>query len=253
MTTKLQRYKVWDRGTRLFHWINAVTVLTLMFLGILILNAKAFGIAGEGKVLLKSVHAWVGYAFAINLLWRFVWAFIGNHYARWKQFLPLGKGFVTDLKSYRNTLFQGERKQYLGHNPLGRIVITLFFILLLSQAITGLVVAGTDLYLPPFGQYFAEWVTGGDAARLAVLEPGDKTAVIDELYKEMRAFREPFIEIHEIGFFILCALVVLHIAGVVFTELKEKNGIVSAMITGEKVIDGEAEDKPADTQTGASG
>lgn len=246
MMTKLQRYKVWDRGTRIFHWVNALAMLILIFLGLIILNAKSFGIAGEGKVLLKSIHAYVGFVFIINLLWRFIWAFIGNHYARWKQLLPMGPGYFSALKNYSRALLRGERKQYLGHNPLGRIIIALFFIVLLSQAITGLVVAGTDLYLPPFGDYFAHWVTGGDSARLAALVPGDKTTVVEPLYQEMRAFRKPFIELHIYGFYVLCGLIVIHLAGVVVTELKEKNHIVSAMITGEKIIDGEAEDAPAE-------
>lgn len=242
MTSNLQRYKVWDKGTRVFHWVNAITVLTLIFLGTLILNADAFGIEGEGKVLLKTVHAYVGFLFCLNLVWRLIWAFTGNQYARWAQLLPFGKGYVQSLKDYVASLRSGNPQHYLGHNPLGRLIIGVFFLVFISQMVTGLVVAGTDLYLPPFGSYFAEWVTGGDADRLAALVPGDKSAVVPELYKEMRGFREPFISLHEFGFFIICALVVIHLAGVVFTENKEKNGIVSAMITGEKVIDGKAAD-----------
>lgn len=243
MTTQLQRYKVWDCGTRLFHWINALTVIIMIFLGILILNTDAFGIEGNGKVLLKTVHAYVGYVFVLNLLWRFVWAFTGNHYARWKQILAFGPGYLKSLKEYTSALVRGNREQYLGHNPLGRLIVTLFFVVLLTQAATGLVVAGTDLYLPPFGDHFAQWVTGGDSARLAALVPGDKSAVVESLYEEMRVFREPFITLHESGFFVICALVVLHLAGVVFTEIKEKNSIVSAMITGDKVLHGKARDQ----------
>lgn len=242
MTAKLQRYKVWDLGTRTFHWVNAITVLIMIFLGILILNTDAFGIEGQGKVLLKTVHAYVGYVFVLNLLWRFIWAFTGNHYARWRQLLAIGPGYLQSLKEYIHALRQGNARPWLGHNPLGRLAVTLFFIVLLAQAITGLVIAGTDLYLPPFGDYFANWVTGSDSARLAALVPGDKSMVIDSLYKEMRAFREPFVSLHEFGFFVICFLVVIHLVGVTFTEVKEKNSIVSAMITGEKVIEGTPED-----------
>jgi len=63
-------------------------------------------------------------------------------------------------------------------------------------------------------------------------------------YADMRAFRAPFIEIHEINFFILLVVAVLHIGAVVVTELKERNGLVSAMITGRKVFD----DKPVDDE-----
>ncbi len=243
MTTKLQHHKVWDRTTRIFHWINAVSVLSLVVIGILILNTKTFGITGDAKILLKTIHVYFGYVFTLNLAWRLIWAFIGSHYARWHQILPIGKNYLQSLKSYLSGLRSGARQQYLGHNPAGRLIICLFFLLLSTQAITGLVLAGTDLYLPPFGNHIAEWVTEGDTNRLEELKPGDKTFVVDTAYKEMRSFRKPFIEIHEIGFYLLLILILIHIIGVIVTELKEKNGLVSAMITGEKVLDDDPQDK----------
>ncbi len=243
MTASLQRHKVWDRTTRLFHWINAASVLSLIVIGILILNTKSFGITDDAKILLKTIHVYFGYVFAINLVWRLIWAFIGSYYARWQQILPMGKNYIHSLKSYICSLRSGDRQQYLGHNPAGRLIICLFFLLLSTQAITGLVLAGTDLYFPPFGNQIAEWVTEGDETRLKELKPGDKTYVVDTAYKEMRSFREPFIEIHEIGFYTLLILVLIHIIGVIVTELKERNGLVSAMITGEKVLDDEPQDK----------
>lgn len=149
MTTKIQRHKVWDKTTRIFHWLNAATVLSLITVGILILNADLFGIEGAAKVLLKEIHAYIGYVFVINLIWRLIWAFIGNHYARWRQILPSGHDYLKSLKRYIANLRSGIRQQYLGHNPIARLIISLFFLLLSLQATTGLIIAGTDLYYPP--------------------------------------------------------------------------------------------------------
>jgi Ni/Fe-hydrogenase 1 B-type cytochrome subunit len=237
MTTKLQRYKVWDLTTRVFHWVNAASVLSLIIVGLVILNAKLFGIEGEAKVLLKMVHASIGYVFVINLLWRIFWAFVGNYHARWGQILPTGKNYLHSLKTYTANFFSGIRQQYLGHNPVARLIISLFFILLSMQAITGLVIAGTDLYYPPFGDYFAEWVTDGDPERLKQLKPGDKSQLVESAYTEMRAFRKPFITLHVVGFYILSVLILIHVIGVIVTEVRERNGLISAMITGEKVLD----------------
>lgn len=60
-------YKVWDRTTRWFHWINVLGVLGLAVLGLAILNEKIFGASAEGKVVLKTLHTYVGYVFAANL------------------------------------------------------------------------------------------------------------------------------------------------------------------------------------------
>ncbi len=243
MTTPLQRHKVWDRSTRIFHWLNALSVLSLIIVGTLIMNTKPLGIEGDAKILLKTIHVYIGYVFFFNLVWRLIWAFTGSYYSRWRQILPCGKDYIQSLKTYLGQLRSGKPQPYLGHNPAGKLVVTLFFLLLTSQAITGLVLAGTDLYMPPFGNYFSQWVTEGDTARIKELKPGDKTQVVESAYKEMRSFRGPFIETHEIGFFILLFLVLLHIVGVVVTELKERNGLISAMITGDKVLDDEPLDK----------
>jgi len=243
MTTKLQRHKVWDRTTRVFHWVNAASVLSLIFVGLLIFNAKLFGIEGEAKILLKVIHVSIGYVFVLNLLWRIIWAFVGSHYARWRQILPTGNNYLYSFRTYTANFFSGIRQQYLGHNPVARLIISLFFILLSMQAITGLVIAGTDLYYPPFGGYFAEWVTDSDSERLKQLRPGDKSQVVGSDYAEMRSFRKPFITVHVYNFYILSVLILIHIIGVIVTEIREKNGIISAMISGEKVLDDVPQDE----------
>lgn len=51
-----------------------------------------------------------------------------------------------------------------------------------------------------------------------------------------RAFRAPFIAVQYYGFFVLLALVVIHTLAVVVTELREGANLLSAMITGRKVL-----------------
>lgn len=55
-------------------------------------------------------------------------------------------------------------------------------------------------------------------------------------FAEMRQFGKPFITAHVCGFHVLLVAIVLHIAGVIAAEAREKNGLVSAMFTGSKVI-----------------
>jgi Ni/Fe-hydrogenase 1 B-type cytochrome subunit len=230
-------HALWDAPTRWFHWINFLAVIGLMGLGLVILNDKALGISNEGKVLLKTLHVWVGYVLALNLAWRIVWAFIGNRYARWRALLPLGEGYFSDLRAYVSSLFTGSPRQYLGHNPLGRIAITLLLLLLVLQAITGLVLAGTDIFYPPFGHWIAQWIAapGVDPSTLV---PYAKEMTDESAYEAMRAFREPFVTLHEFGFYGLFVMVFLHITGVVIAELREGGGLVSTMFTGKKIITG---------------
>ncbi len=240
----LRSYHVWDRSVRVFHWINVICIIGLICLGLIILYSKSFGVSDEGKILLKTLHAYFGYVFVLNLVWRLVWGFIGNRFSRWRSILPFRKGYINSSKSYVKGLAENNSPAYAGHNPIARLMVSLLFALMITQASTGLILAGTDLYLPPFGHEIAEWVTGSgeDHDKLADLQPGSKAGVDAEGYREMREFRKPFITTHVYVFYILVIGILLHIIGVIVTELKENNGLVSAMFTGKKVF----KNKPID-------
>ena len=239
---QLTSYKVWDKTVRIFHWLNVVCVLALIGLGTVILNSKALGVSNDGKILLKTVHVYIGYVFALNLSWRIVWGFIGGHYARWRQMLPFGKSYNAQLKVY---LDKTNKAGFLGHNPIGRLMVALLFLLLSIQSITGLVLAGTDVYMPPFGNTIKEWVAVDEQA-IAQVKPYSKEGIDPKAYEEMRDFRKAFITTHYYVFYILLIAIVLHLFGVLITELREQNGIVSAMFTGKKVFI----DKPHDLKEG---
>jgi Ni/Fe-hydrogenase 1 B-type cytochrome subunit len=230
-----REYIAWDAPTRLFHWINALAVLGLIATGVAILTGGQLGFSPDGKITLKSVHVLFGYVMAINLLWRFIWAFFGNRYARWRAILPGGQGFPTALRAYVTSFLTGEPEQYVGHNPLARIGVTLLLLLLLIQMLTGLVLAGTDLYWPPLGGFIADWIAapGVDPGTLV---PGSKELTDATAYQSMRGFRGPIVETHEISFYLIAIAVVLHLIAVVVTEIHEGGSITSAMFTGRKIL-----------------
>lgn len=231
----LQSYSVWDGPTRWFHWINFVCVLGLAVLGTAILYGKELGVTNDGKILLKTVHVWFGFVFAANLGWRVLWGFFGNRQAKWSAILPFRSGYGAALKTYLSGLIRRDGRPYLGHNPVARLMISLFLLLLFVQAVTGLVLAGTDIYYPPFGHWFAAWVAapGVDPSTLV---PYDKTGIDAASWDAMRAFRSPFVTVHYWKFYALLFLIVIHIIGVVVTELREGGGLISAMFTGRKVF-----------------
>ena len=233
--TQLKAYPVWDASVRWFHWLNVLCMLGLIALGVAILNDKALGVSNDGKVLLKTVHVWIGYVFALNLLWRLVWAFVGGVHSRWRAILPGGRGYLSETSSYLSDVRAGRPRQYLGHNPLGRIAVTLLLLLLLTQATTGLILAGTDLFYPPFGSQIASWVAapGVDPATLVPYAP---TMYDKDAYAAMRSFREPIVAVHYYGFYVLVAMALIHIVAVVATELREGGSLVSAMFTGKKIL-----------------
>jgi len=203
----LRTYPVWDASVRWFHWINVLCVLVLTAVGVALLNDKALGFSRDGKVLLTTVHVWVGYVFALNLCWRLVWAFVGGTHARWREILPFHRGYFAALRRYVAALRAGKHPQYLGHNPLGRIAVSLLLLLLAVEAVTGIVLAN-DLV---------------DSSAGALL-----------------------VRIHEYAFYGLLLTGVLHIAAVVITEVRGGGNLVSAMFTGKKILRAPMSDQKKD-------
>lgn len=114
------------------------------------------------------------------------------------------------------------------------------------MVVTGLMLAGTDLFYPPIGRWIASWVAapGVDPATLVpyASEMYDKAA-----YAAMREeFRSPVVRIHYYGFYTLLGLVLIHIVAVAISELYEGGNLVSAMFSGKKVLS----EPPADQQRG---
>lgn len=241
--SELKSYRVWDAPTRWFHWINAVCILALVVGGLLILNAGALGVSTDGKIMLKRIHTWIGYVFVINLLWRIVWAFFGNRHARWRAFLPWGRAYGTALRAHLSSLIAGRHPEtYIGHNPLTRLSVTTMLVLSIILAVTGVLLAGTDLFMPPIGRWIAQRVAapGVDPGSLVPYQPEmiDKAA-----FDQMRAFRKPFAVTHFYSFYLLLAIAVLHMAGAVVAEIREGGSAISATFTGVKILSRRPVDK----------
>ena len=244
---ELKSYAVWDVSTRWFHWINALCVIALTTLGLMILNAGGLGVTNAGKAALKTIHVFIGYAFVLNLAWRIAWAFLGNRYARWSAMLPGGKGYVHALRSYVAAFLAGHPEQYVGHNPAGRLGVAVLLLLIVIQATTGLILAGTDLFYPPVGNWIAEWVAAPGVAPTS-LAPYAPEMYDAAAYAEMRALRKPVALVHLYSFYLLSVVVVMHVAAVIVTEVREGGSIITAMFTGRKIISGRPVDDGPRTQ-----
>ncbi|MEI6894629.1 MAG: cytochrome b/b6 domain-containing protein [Colwellia sp.] len=231
MNIERKQVFVWSCKIRLFHWVNVIAILLLIVIGVIILNSKVFGVATEGKVLLKTIHVIVGYIFATNLLFRLIIGFIGKSYERWDKTLPFNKGFKREFLEFK----QNKHAAYKGHNPAGKLMVFALFFFMFVQAVSGLVIAGTDIYYPPFGNYFAQSIAI-DKDNIKDIKPYSKVNVDEKAYQAMREIRKPFIKVHIYAFYGLIFLIPLHIAGVIMAERRERSALVSAMLSGYKYL-----------------
>ncbi|MEI2624699.1 MAG: Ni/Fe-hydrogenase, b-type cytochrome subunit [Giesbergeria sp.] len=117
---------VYEAPVRIWHWINASAILVLCITGYLI-GSPLSSVSGEASDhfqmgYIRFAHFAAGYVFAVGLIGRVYWAFVGNHHAREMVTLP-----VLRLAYWREVwamlswyLFLRPRpNQYVGHNPHG--------------------------------------------------------------------------------------------------------------------------------------
>ncbi len=235
MSASYKSYTTWSTSVRWFHWINVLSVIALIFVGLMMLYKKELGISSlEAKISLKELHVIIAYFFAVNLLVRLVFAFIGPASARFSAFIP-AKGFMQSLQSYRASLKAGKPQQFIGHNPLGKLAVTALFSLLIILAMSGLIRAGTDIYYPPFGSAVASYIAA-DGVDPASLIPYQKEGVNAEKMASLKAFKSPFGKIHLYSAYLLMFLIIIHIAAVVRAEVKEGDSLVSSMFSGKKIL-----------------
>lgn len=112
----MQRIRVWDLPTRLFHWALVACVIGA-FISVQI----------GGNVMVW--HGRFGLAVLGLLVFRIVWGFVGSTYARFGQFV---RGPAA-IKAYLRGEWQGE-----GHNPLGALSVLALLGTLALLVATGL-------------------------------------------------------------------------------------------------------------------
>jgi cytochrome b len=109
--------RVWDPFVRLFHW-SLVALFAATYL------------TGEE---LGTLHEWLGYAIVALLVVRIVWGFVGSEHARFRDFVYSPQtviGYARDALTLR-------AKRYLGHNPVGGVMVLLMMVGLLVTCGTG--------------------------------------------------------------------------------------------------------------------
>ncbi len=240
----LNEFHVWGRSVRVFHWINFISFLLLIFSGSVVHYGMELGLSLDGYVLLKKIHTLVGYIFIANLLWRIVWGWTGSYYAQWRHILPFRQGYARSFLEYIRGMFGRHKPSFLGHNPLGRLAVSLFIVLFIIQGSSGLLLTGTDIYMPPFGGAISQYIAAPevDPSEVKPNVPGFMTSLRAEMlatvnpvtYTKMLAVRNPVVTMHIWCYYLLLLLAALHIAAVVLSEINLDVNIISATFTGKK-------------------
>ncbi|HKJ94537.1 MAG TPA: cytochrome b/b6 domain-containing protein [Gammaproteobacteria bacterium] len=126
----LQRDKVWDPVSRLWHWVLAVAVVANWIFG----SYMTFDTV--------QWHFYVGYAILALLVFRLIWGFIGPGPVRFKSFLPT----PSKVTGYLGHVFKREPSGFAGHTPLGALSVYAILLVVAGQAISGLFIETDDFF-----------------------------------------------------------------------------------------------------------
>ncbi|RZK02031.1 MAG: cytochrome B [Flavobacterium sp.] len=188
--------KVWDLPVRIFHWL-----LVILFVAAYVTNSLGTNYF--------TYHLWCGYAVIVLVSFRIIWGLVGTYHARFSNFI---RNPLTTIKYALNTLKNTE-KHYVGHNPLGAIMVIVLLLTILAQAITGLFTNDEILNLGPLYGY-----------------------ITDELSLKLTS-------LHRQLFYWILGAVALHIIAVLVHVFFKRDNIIKAMFTGKKLTKDVVDDK----------
>lgn len=146
-------------------------------------------------------HARFGYAVLTLLLFRIVWGFVGGHWSRFASFLYAPRSVVAYLQG------RARPDHLVGHSPLGAGSVLAMLLVLLAQVSTGLISDDEISFTGPLNRFVSS--STGFAA--------------------MTYHRA-------VGQWLVIALVLLHVAAVLWYLKKKGQDLVRPMVTGDKLM-----------------
>lgn len=216
MQGNLGKVYVWELPVRIFHWINAFSIILLVITGIYIgrpfvgasIPEEAYFSFLMGWV--RYIHFFAAFAFTANLLFRLYWVWKGNQYAKSNPFkAQFWKDVWQTIKYY--LFLPNKKKHTIGHNRLAELSYWIFI------GLGSIIMILTGFYLffePQFESSFA-----GLFSYVAFLFGGDSFSV--RSWHHLVAW----------GYIIF---MVIHIYMAFREDWLSKNGTMSSIVTGYK-------------------
>ncbi len=221
-TFNYKRVYVWELAVRFFHWTTVLSLTVLVITGFIIANPPSFNLNTEpvhsywfGYV--RLIHFAFAYLLIANLLFRIYWAFAGNQFAKWYNFIPYTKKHwenIMHVLKYDILLLPKKDHRLsdlsVGHNALAAFAYFLMTLLFLIQAATGLalIADNSHWWFPKMFLWVKDWL-GGDI---------------------------PTRYIHHLFTWFFMLFVIVHVYLVLFHDYLEARGEASAMISGFKFV-----------------
>jgi Ni/Fe-hydrogenase 1 B-type cytochrome subunit len=204
---------VWELPVRVVHWVIVLALVVLSVTGYYIHHPFVSGAGGPGHAgftmgTIRFVHEITGFVFTAAVLVRVYWAFAGNRFASWRSLLPITPAQRRDLRG--TVSFYALRRRHPpptnGHNPLAGLSYLGLYLGFLLSILSGLGLFAWVSRIPAWQTLF-----GWTYSVLAV--------------QQLRL-------LHFLLMFAFGAFAVHHIYSAGLTDIVERNGELSSIVTG---------------------
>jgi len=213
---------VYEAPVRLWHWVNAFCLLTLMGTGYWI-GTPLLSLSGEASDhylmgYVRFVHFAAGYILGIGFLFRAIWAFFGNSHSRQMFYIPVtnGRYWGELFHEIRWYLFLAkEPKKYVGHNPLAQFfMFTTFLLVMIVMICTGFAMYGE-------GTGHGSWASLAFTSWVVPLL-GHNTMTLHL--------------VHRIGMWVIATFALIHVYAAVREDIMSRQSLISTMISGWRMF-----------------
>jgi Ni/Fe-hydrogenase 1 B-type cytochrome subunit len=218
-TTRTSEY-VYEAPVRVWHWINAASIVTLAVTGYFIGKPlpSVGGDTSEMYVMgtIRFVHFAAAYIFAVGLLGRIYWAFVGNKHASQMFILPFWRGafwseLLFELRWY--LFLEREPKKYVGHNPLAQFFM-FFAVTLLSLF---MICSGFALYAEGQGQTSWQYAMFG---------------WMFDIFTNSQDLHTW----HRLGMWAMVVFIIVHVYAAIREDIMSRQSMISTMISGDRMF-----------------
>ncbi|NHB77787.1 Ni/Fe-hydrogenase, b-type cytochrome subunit [Rhodobacter calidifons] len=218
---------VYEAPVRLWHWINAASILVLIVTGYFIGSPPPTMIIGEAYEqfvfgYIRFAHFAAGQVLLIAFLGRIYWAMVGNHHARQLFYVPFWKAdfwqeVLFELRWY--LFLEKEPKKYVGHNPLAQVAMFFF----ITLGVTFMVFTGFALYA----------------------EGAQEGSLTHDLFGWMHGLTwnsQRMHTLHHPGMWWIVIFMIIHIYVAIREDIMSRQSIVSTMISGHRTFKDDRDD-----------
>ena len=202
----------WSILFRLFHWMYALSIVTLVVTGFYIhkpwTNTMIEGSHGFPMADMRFIHFTAGYIFAAAILIRLFLYIFGNAQERIWDILPVTPRNLKNLwrTILRYAYITDDHDARLGHNVLAGMTYLITFIAALFMIISGFYMLFPEV---AFWQGWGVAVFGSQAVSRYV---------------------------HHLLMWWFMIFALIHVYLCVWNDVKEPEGIISSIFTGEKFV-----------------